>query len=83
MAVICIWAFPDYIFNVTQTGDNAFKYVCELSKERDITVITYRELLYSQLDPIGFTKDYEPVFYEDDIEYYDLFATWLEEMYND
>lgn len=82
-AVICAYMYPDLIFNATQMGDNAFIFIARLSLERDITILTYRDISYAILSKIDFLKDYQPVIYSDDGEYWDLFDEWKEEIYND
>ena len=81
--MICIYEFPDLIFNITQIGNNVVPFLVDLSKQRDVTALTYREIPFRFFGKIGFLKDYEPVIYDDDVEYYDLFEEWLEEMFND
>lgn len=81
--MICIYEFPGKIFNITQMGNNVVPFLVELCKKRDVTALTYREIPYRFFGKMGFTKDYEPVSYEDDIDYYDKFEEWLEEMFND
>lgn len=80
---ICVYLFPDLIFNATQMGDNALAFILKLAENRDITLLTYRDMPYNVLNVIGFTKDYLPVEYEDDVEYWELFDLWKEEMFND
>jgi hypothetical protein len=80
---ICIYECPDQIFNVTQMGDNVFIYICNLAYRKDVTVLTYRDLPYRFLKELKVSKDYAPVSFEDDIDYYDKFDEWLEEIYND
>lgn len=80
---ICIYKFADMVFNATQMGDNAFKFVLELSQERDITVLVYRDLPYNGLCKVPLYKDYEKVEVKDAAEFYDLMDEWLEEIMND
>lgn len=81
--MICIYEFPDKIFNITQIGNNVVPFLVELCKQRDVTALTYREIPFRFFGDIGFLKDYQPVTYEDDIDYYDRFGEWLKEMFND
>lgn len=80
---ICVYEFPDVIFNATQMGDNAFKFVLELSLKRDITVLVYRLLPYEAMRSLSLYKDYEPVSFDDWEDFYDKLNVWLEEIYND
>lgn len=80
---ICTYEFPDLIFNATQMGDNAFKFILELSSTRDITVLVYRLLPYMAMRNLQLCKDYVPVHFTDDVDFYDKLDEWLEEIYND
>lgn len=81
---ICIYEYPEKIFNLTQMGNNVIPFIVDLADSRDITALTYREIPYDYLEG-GFTKDYKPVELgeEPDVSYYDLVEKWLEEIYND
>ena len=80
---ICVYEFADMIFNATQMGDNAFKFVIELSRKRDITILVYRDLPYNGLRGISLYKDYEKAEYADADEFYELMDEWLKEIMND
>lgn len=80
---ICVYEFPELIFNATQMGDNAFAFVLKLAKTRDVTVLTYRMLPYNWLKRLQVCKDYEPVDLGDWQRFAVLQDEWLEEIYND
>lgn len=80
---ICIYLYPDWVFNATQMGDNAFQFVIELCRKHDRTVLTYRYLPYKYMIMLDLQKDYKPVTFEDDEDFWDHFDEWMEEMYND
>lgn len=80
---ICVYEFADMIFNATQMGDNALKFVLELSRERDVTILVYRDLPYVGLRGIPLYKDYERVEFADAAEFYEHMDEWLEEIMND
>lgn len=80
---ICVYLFPDMVFNATQMGDNALKFVLALAVTRDVTLLVYRNLPYNGLLGIPISKDYEPVSFADAEEFYDCMDEWLEEIYND
>lgn len=37
--LICMYLRPDKIFNITYCGDNCAKWILEMAKDRDITVV--------------------------------------------
>ena len=76
---ICIYKFPDMIFNLTQMGDNALVYALAVSKVTDITALCYRFLPYNLLMKVGFNKDYEPYNLSDPLEFPEDMRQWLEE----
>ena len=80
---ICVYKFPDMIFNATQMGDNALEFVLEFAMKRDITLLVYRLLPYRGLLGLDICKDYQPVSFRDDVDFYDHMSIWLEEIYND
>lgn len=80
---VCVYFFPDMVFNATQMGDNALQFVLELSQCRDITLLVYRDLPYFAFRGLSVCKDYEPVSFADDGEFYECMDEWLEEIYND
>ena len=80
---ICIYEFPELIFNLTQMGDNVLIFIVKLSLQRDITAICYRYLPYCQLQNIDFYKDYKKFEIGDSIDFYDAMDEWLEEIMND
>ena len=81
--VLCIYKFPDLIFNVTQTGDNAFEFVIALSLCRNVTVLVYRQLPYNMLKLTKVYKDYSEISLENEDDFEDEYEDWLEEIYND
>lgn len=80
---ICVYEFPDIIFNATQMGDNALAFITELSKSRDITLLCYRLLPYCLLEHLDFYKDYNKVDISDSDVFDDLMNECLEEIGND
>lgn len=80
---ICVYEFPDLIFNATQMGDNALNFVLQLSLERDITLLVYRVLPYDSFRDLDVYKDYKKVEFEDWLDFCTKIDEWLEEIYND
>ena len=80
---ICVYEFPDTIFNFTQMGDNAFQFVIMLAKTRDVTGLCYRDLPWNLMQGIVFAKDYEVVDISDPDEFTENIYEWLEESAND
>lgn len=80
---ICVYEFPDLIFNATQMGDNALNFVLQLSLERDITLLVYRVLPYDYFRDLDVYKDYKKVEFEDWLDFCTKIDEWLEEIYND
>lgn len=79
-AVICTYEFPDLIFNGTQMGYNAFKFIQELCKKQDRTVLMYKYMPEQLLEGLVLQKDYKPFNLAD---YDDLVDDWLEESRQD
>ena len=79
---ICVYEYPDKIFNMTQMGDNALAFITGLSKSRDITLLCYRLLPYCQMIDTEFYKDYVPVDISDPDDFDTLMEEWLEEIGN-
>jgi hypothetical protein len=80
---ICVYEFPNLIFNATQMGDNALMWVLRLSMERDFTLLTYRTISAPMLKEVGFLKDYKEVVIPEGYDLWDLQDDWREEIYND
>ena len=79
--MICIYQFPDKIFNITQMENNVLPFLMRLCEKEDRTVICYRDIPIYQLSRIRLQKDYvDYVVHEDS---YDDIDEWLEEIYND
>lgn len=64
-------------------GDNAFQFIILLCRDYDRTVLTYRYLPYKYMITLNLQKDYEPITFEDDVDFWEHFDEWMEEMYND
>lgn len=79
---ICIYEFPEKIFNATQMGDNALIFITVLSEYRDITVLCYRLLPYCQMKDTDFYKDYKKVDISSPDNFDDLMDACLEEIGN-
>lgn len=77
--VICIYEFPEKVFNITQVGDNALAFVSVLSKHRDITGLCYRFLPYDQMIDVDFYKDYQKFKIGNIVEFDTINRKWLEE----
>lgn len=80
---ICVYEFPELIFNATQMGDNALNFVLQLSLERDITLLVYRVLPYDSFRDLDVYKDYKKIEFEDWLDFCTKVDEWLEEIYND
>lgn len=74
--VICVYLFPEYVFNVTQCGNNAFGFIHAICAVQDRTVLTYRYLPEKLLEGLELQKDYEPFNLED---YEELSDEWEKE----
>lgn len=79
---LCIYFYPDKVFNLTQMGDNVLDVLLKYIVDSDRTLLTYRLLHFMN---VPFTKDGKTLdFDQKDLdEYWDHFDEWLEEMYND
>lgn len=77
---ILIWKYPDKVFNLTQCGNNAFKFVVDLCRKYDRTELTYRYLPTHLMEGLPLQKDGVDITLE---EYDDLVDEWLEEIMND
>lgn len=80
-AMICIYEFPDKIFNITQMGNNVLAWLMQLCEKEDRTVICYRDIPIYKLSEIPLQKDYIPYKVHDDS--YDDVDEWLEEIMQD
>ena len=78
--MICVYEFPNLIFNATQMGYNVLWFLQELCKEHDRTVVTYKYLPEIFLEGLDLQKDYKSFKLED---YDDLVDDWLEESKSD
>lgn len=79
--MICIYEFPNMIFNITQMGNNVIPLLIELCKKEDRTVLSYRLIPIYQLSKIPLQKDYQD--YQVHEDSYDDVDEWLEEIMND
>lgn len=82
---ICVYEFPDYIFNATQMGDNALYFALKLAVNRNITLLTYRSLPLYWLRELSLQKDYKSLDIAgmDNATVINLFDEWLKEGLND
>lgn len=79
--MICIYEFPDLVFNITQMGNNVIPLLIELCSKEDRTVLSYRLIPIYQLSEIPLQKDYQN--YQVSEDSYDDVDEWLEEIMND
>lgn len=79
--MICIYEFPNLIFNITQMGNNVIPLLIELCKKENRTVLSYRLIPIYQMSEIKLQKDYQDYQVRDDS--YDDVDEWLEEIMND
>lgn len=79
--MICIYEFPDLIFNITQMGNNVIPLLIKLCSKEDRTVLSYRLIPIYELSEIPLQKDYQDYQVHDDS--YDDVDEWLEEIMND
>ena len=58
---ICVYEFPNDIFNATQMGDNALIFAIRVAMKKDITLLTYHLLPEAWMQEVCTRKDYKPV----------------------
>lgn len=78
---ICVYEFPDEVFNATQMGDNALYFALKIAIKHDITLLTYHDIPLCWLQELELQKDYENIDISgmDSADFYDMYDEWLEE----